>query len=611
MELVKKIKKFLLVLAITLPMTHWADSQLPDRNTFYVTPVVEGLAICLAAQNSEKVRNTVSLTSWCGKYKFDTSALLTNILNALEAGGPSGKVQVGYTLTIPLLDLYTKKGNNWSINTTKVNAYLTLVAKVNRPVVIYLAANHFDTSGPLSIELAKDKRNMMLTANGTPPDSSYFGYPIAPFTLLTDNSIPVNHYRFEALKHISQKITRLPPAVHKRIIAVTLAGELHHMFDDFENGMGVFEKTGVTDYSPESIAQFKSWLFKKYGTIKAFNKATGFDFSNFDTVAIPAKNIRTDRLASFAEHYDGFAHGFLPVSGWLWDAQGQIEKLELYVDGRGVSQIPRGFNRLDVYRAVEEIKTANVGFRFDFGFEQLTVGRHVGQVIAHAGKKRYEVAQFEFNVMPRDQAKPPNRSVPILKSLDKLEKLKGIKAWLDIPRQQQDVYFNPLARDWNAYRESQVMALMSTFHTIAKNNGIPETLLYSHQILPQLNSSWNEQLFAVGSTFGGNTPWKNGLNMYGGAVNSEWLHNFITEHQIQDYGVPEFNPQQWKQTGLHLQAMQAQYKSGARFISPYFISVTSDQSSARSAVTKMELRPDNKAEGSDLFYQAIREFAAH
>lgn len=606
----KKIKFISLAMATAFPLLGSAQMPLPERSTFYIAPVIEGLAICLSAQRSEQVRKGIAPNSHCGKYKFDSPAMLTHLLNDFEAGGAAGKVQVGYTATIPLLGLYEKKNGKWVINAAKVDDNLSLIAKVNRPVVVYLAANHFDTQGPLSEELARDKRNLLLLANGAPPDTSYFGYAVTPFTLLTDETIPVNHYRFEALRYVAQKVARLPAAVQNRIIAVTLAGELHQMFNDFENGMGVFEKASVTDYSPASAAEFKSWLSKKYRTVEAFNKTTGFTFADFGAIPLPGKNIRTDSLTSFAEHYDGFADGVLPVSGWLWTAEGQVEKLELYVDGQRVADVPRGLNRLDVYRAVEEIKTPNVGFRYDYAFDKLPVGRHVGQVVAHAAGKRYEVAQFDFNVMARDQSRLPARPVATLKSLEKLDKLKGARAWLDIPRQQQDVYFNPLARDWDEFRATQVNALLNKFYTIARQAGIPASLLYSHQIVPQVNSTWNAQLFAVDTTFAGDTSWHDGMNMYGGAANSDWVRNFIASRKIQDYGVPEFNPQQWKQPGVHLDAMVSQYKNGARFISPYFISVTSDQDSPRSAVTNMEIRPDNPAEGSAQFYRAIRELSA-
>ena len=599
-----------LLLACLPTISAAQQAPLPARSTFYIAPVIEGLGICVAAQRSESARKNTSPTSHCGQANFDTPKMLNKLLDEFEPGGAKGQVQVGYTATIQLLALFDKKGDKWVINTQRVDDNLALITKVDRPVVIYLAANHFDTQGPLSAELAKDKRNLMLLANGTPPATTYFGYAVTPFTLQTDESIPVNRYRFEALRHVAQKVAKLPAAVQKRIIAVTLSGELHHMFPDFENGMGVFDKTSVTDYSPASVATFKAWLGQKYKTIDAFNQATGFSFASFDAMPMPSKNIRSDKLSSFAEHYDGFAHGSFPVSGWLSAPDGQVDKLELFVDGQRVADVPRGLNRLDVYRAVEEIKTAGVGFRYDYAFDRLPVGRHIGQVVAHSGKTRYLVSQFDFNVMARDQSKLPVGSVPIVKSLDKLEKLKGTRAWLDLPRQQQDVYYNPLARDWDLFRASQVHALLAKFYNEALKAGVSPSLLFSHQIVPQVNSSWNAQLFAVSDTFGSQNPWHDGMNMYGSATNSDWVRGFIAQHQIKDYGVPEFNPQQWKQPGVHRDAMLAQYKGGARFISPYFISVTSDQGTARSAVTNMEIRADNQAEGSALFFHAIRELAA-
>ena len=602
-----------LALLAGLPTICAAQAPLPAREPFYIAPAIEGLGICISAKQSEKIRKGISPNSHCGLAKFNVPKMLNEVLDQFEPGGAKGQVQMGYTLTIQLLALYEKggkKGQEWVLNTRQLDDYLEIVSKVDRPVVIYLAANHFDTQGPLSAELAKDKRNLLLLANGTPPVTTYFGYAVIPFTLQTDESIPVNHYRFEALRYVAQKVAKLPANVQKRIIAVTLAGELHHMFPDFENGMGVFDKTSVTDYSPVSVAQFKAWLGQKYKTIGAFNQATGFSFENFGAIPMPAKNIRTDQLTTFAEHYDGFAPGKLPVSGWLSDPDGKIDKLELFIDGQRIADIPRELNRLDVYRAVEEIKTPNLGFRYDYAYDQLPVGRHVGQVVANAGKNRYLVSQFDFNVMARDQGKLPISSVPIVKSLDKLEKLKGTRAWLDLPRQLQDVYYNPLARDWDLFRATQVHALLEKFYNEAKKAGVSPSLLFSHQILPQVNSSWNSQLFAIDSTFGNKNPWHDGLNMYGGATNSGWVRSFIKDNKMKDYGVPEFNPQQWKQPSVHLNAMLAQYRDGARFISPYFISNTSDQSTTRNTITSLEIRPDNEAEGSSAFFHALREIAA-
>ena len=179
------------LLLACLPTLVAAQAPLPTRSTFYIAPVIEGLGICVAAQRSEAMRKGTSPTSYCGQAKFDSPKMLNQILDQLEPGGAKGQVQVGYTATIQLLALYDKgkKTDEWVLNTQRVDDYLALITKVDRPVVIYLAANHFDTQGPLSAELAKDKRNLLLLANGTPPATSYFGYAVTPFTLQTDESM--------------------------------------------------------------------------------------------------------------------------------------------------------------------------------------------------------------------------------------------------------------------------------------------------------------------------------------------------------------------------------------------------------------------------------------
>lgn len=94
--------------------------------------------------------------------------------------------------------------------------------------------------------------------------------------------------------------------------------------------------------------------------------------------------------------------------------------------------------------------------------------------------------------------------------------------------------------------------------------------------MPNANASRNSQLFAAGQTLNGSAPWKQGLNMYGGATDSAGLRDFMARNKITEYGVPE-SPQQWKGNGVHLAAMQVHYYAGARFITPYYLSVIPDR----------------------------------
>jgi hypothetical protein len=343
---------------------------------------------------------------------------------------------------------------------------------VQRPVVVYLAANHFDTQGPLATELSKDKNNLMLFSDGQPALSNYFGYSIVPYTLRVDEDITVNRFRYAALWHVAKRLAALPHHVSERVIAVSLAGELHHMFPDFESGGGKYKDIKVTDYSATSISEFRRWLEMRYGSLQRFNSANDFTYPSFDQVPAPGKNIRKEKLLSFGEHYDAYADGKLPIAGWLWDPSNRVSRLELHIDSIPVGNIERNLNRQDVYRAVKEVMTPNVGYRRDFDYSSMGPGTHVAQVVAVTGEKSYVVGQVQFVIGQRNQ-----RSVNLSKpasptSLPAIKQLPDVKAWFDLPNTPETLYFNPLARDWNTFRGQQVKNFMEKFFEIAADAGI-------------------------------------------------------------------------------------------------------------------------------------------
>ena len=602
------------LLALPAVASAQAPSLQPVRAPFLIAPTVEGMLLCDEAEADSKIVSMGAALAMCRQRKSNGAAALTRLLNTLEPGGAKGQVQVGYTLTVQLLSLYrkpVKPSKDWQIDTEQVNALLRVISQVERPVVLYLAADHFDSQGAIVEELRHDPVNLMQLRDGKPLELGYFGYQIMPWTMQTDLAIPVNHYRTLALQHIAQRIKALPKPVQNRIAAITLAGELHHMYPDFENGMGRYQDIQVTDYSAASVAGFSQWLQQQYKTIADFNARTGLVYASFDVVPAPSKDIRKETLAEFGEHYDAFADGTLPLAGWVWDPQASITQLDLYVDGRRIGPVPRGLNRLDVYRAEASILSANVGYRYDLDYSALPPGRHLAQIVAESKKGRHALAEVEFIVVPRDQSSALGRAPDRVKWLKKAKSLPGVRTWLDMPRAGQDLYFNPLARDWNRYRNHQVQQFLAAFHQVAVRSGLPADKLYSHQIVPRVNSSWNHQLLAADGTIGGQTAWKQGLNMYGGSTDSDWMRAYLAQQKITDYGVPEFHPQQWKTPGVHLAALQSHYQGGARFVSPYYFSLVPERfkGTAEHGVNRMELRPDNTKDGSNQLYQAIQTFA--
>ena len=405
----------------------------------------------------------------------------------------------------------------------------------------------------------------------------------------------------------------MPKVVQERIVAITLAGEVQQMFPNFEAGTGAYNDVQVTDYAPESVRQFREWLRQKYKTVQGFNEATQMAYQSFEEIPAPSKDIRKEPLHSFGEHYDLFASGVLPISGWLWDPQHRIQSFDLYLDKQRLGPVPRGFNRLDVYRAEAKIETPNVGFRYDLDYRSLAVGHHLVELVAECEGRKFGIWKVEFVVVARDQGPAPQLPA-FLDNFADAKDLQGVRYWLDLPKQLQDVYYNPIAKEWNEFRGWQVYDFFAKFYDVALKAGLPPEKLYSHQIVAEVNSTWNPDLFASDQILRPGVPWHAGINMYGGATSGAWMQNFIKQRDFKEFGVPEFNPQQWKQPDVALKALEAQYEEGAKFVSPYFLSVVPARfktNNSGNALSAMELRPDNSQEGSDLLYHAIQDLSAN
>lgn len=598
-----------LVAAVALWTACAAVAQpLPQRTPFYLLPTIEGLMACDDGASNLQLAQLPDVEAHCLKRGQHGAQRARALLNQLEPGGPKGQVQVGFVATLQLLSLYQRTAQGWQIDQRKLDVFFNMVAAVGRPVLLYLAADHFDSQGPLVNELVQDPRNLMHLADGTAPMSSYFGYRIVPYTLQTDEAIPVNRYRYQALRHVVRKIKTLPAKTQKLIVGVSLLGEVHHMFPNFESGMGEFAQPQVTDHSPASVAGFRLWLAQRHQRIDALNGLVGTTFGSWADVPAPGdqKGTNTGPHTAYAHH----ANGWLPITGWLWWPQGNNAHVAVVINGVRVAEAARGFNRLDVYRAVAHVTDPNVGFRHDLDLSQLPPGQHHIQVVAEHGQQRVLLGETTLTL-----SHTKGKALPAAAALSKPTKsqsVPGLHAWLDKPGPTLRVAYNPLAREWDTYRASQVKGFLQHFVQVALKAGLPPQLAFSHQIVPRVNSTWNHQLFAVEDTLAPGVPWRHGVNMYGGATHSPWLTGYMQSRQMGSYGVPEFNPQQWKIPGVHQQALRAHYAAGATFVSPYYLSVVPQRFRAgQHGVNAMEIRPDNPADGSAQFYEALRAFAAY
>ncbi|ARU04539.1 hypothetical protein CCO03_07475 [Comamonas serinivorans] len=619
-----------------------------DIARFFLTPHLDRLDICDQAQGDARLRTMAQVRRVCDglgdQLGGTAAATLSQALEALEPGGAQGAVQVGYTLTLPLLGLYRREGDDWVIDDARLNPLLALIEQVDRPVVVHLASSPVDATGPLPEALRQDARNLMQLADGSVPQRSD-GVPALAYTLLTDPDIPVNRYRFRALHEVAARLQALPEAARARIVGYTLGGELHQLFPDFEQGAGRFDPVQVTDYSPASIAAFREWLQRKWGAVRRLNAATGLAFDGFEAIDAPRGKLQDGSARTLAEHYSAYAAGQLPIAGWVHDPQGRIDSLTLFLNGKPVGEVTQGYNRLDVYRARDEVLNPNVGYRYDLDVSVLAPGRYLAQVVAQVDGLSYELAQTRFTLAGRtdslrereprparrlQEVKAGNawqrwwrhllRTLGFDRSLPTYARVPDVDSQLDLPARDLVVHYNPLAREWDLFRNHQVLAAMQALYDQAVAAGLPPGELYSHQVNDRINSAWNAQLLAVDDVWAARQAWQAGMTLYGGATHNALVLRQIRRQRLTGFAAPEFNPQQWKVRDAPLKALRAQREAGARFVSPVYLSLVPARLKAAGqgpalgpvgpGVNRLALDPANPQDGSDLFYQAIQTLAA-
>ncbi len=574
--------------ALAFAPQNFAQPQRP----FVIAPMIEWFGYC-AAGGSEKTFEAAMHV--CNSRKNFGVAELRSTLDAIEPGGARGQVQVGYTVVLNLLTLQQD-----GVQTTFDRLSATL-AGIDRPVVLYLFGNHF-ASSTLSKPLAAD--SLARFADQSIPNEKYFGGGVAPVTLDMSSPLAVNRLRQEALTLVGNWFRGLPDSSKKRIFGITLAGELHHFYDDFSGGVTRYEQIRVTDYSPATTAAFQTWLRGRYPSIDALNKVLGTRHSSFSTVMPPSKDIRGQKTVPISEHFDSYAHGVVSIDGWL-ETLPPGHSIRVDLNGQAIGRAEYGLSRQDAYEVVDSIKRAQVGFRYQLDFSKLPRGSHHLQMVVD-GPQGYLLAERDILLMTG--AKRPGATTPP-KSSSLPGAPKGLRFYVERPNNQLTLFYNPLAKDWLDFRQQQVTQAYNTWYEWAVQNGLPGDLLFSHQIGVKLFGGWNPVLFASDASIQGPQRYKKGINLYGGTASMALLHRHYLA-QGEPFAVPELHTQAWKDAAVPKQVLRELQQGGAVFVTPYFISMAPDRyRNPANAHDKFRVSPDNPAYGSDHFYRAIVDIA--
>ncbi len=573
-----------------------------------IAPMLEAASFCQEAVDDSTVSNDDDAAFLCASKHVTGASRISEALHDIgPKTSPSGRFELGYTLSVPLFRYFRLRDGRWTLDTSTLNANLQVISEVDRRVVVYLSSNHFtDAGAKLSAELARDARNLMWNATGPLVPDDYFNHPVIAWTL-SDPSAPITRMRKQAFRAALDAICALPEASRGRIAAVSVLGEVHDLFPGLMRGPGFnVPVKDVTDYSPLALLGFREWLARRYRRIEALNSEMGSSFTSFDEVDPPSRDIRQQPLSSFFEHIDAYAAGRVPVHGWINDARNRALTVTVLLDGKVSDTATTALSRTDVIEALPGLKNPNVGFRYDLDFRSVPVGIHVLEVmVSVAGAKPLLLSRRDLVVVDRTQSTPSRLAQPA-SDAEPMSSDTSLSGYLDGPAPDASILYNPLARLWLEYRNQVVRNYVEQFADIAGQSCIPKDKIFSHQVTPALTPNWNGDLFAADASKLPSSFYAPGTTLYGGAAFSPAFARMKRDLGWNRYGVGELHPIA-KLTAAQYQGMFEMHRTeGAEFVAPYYLSLTPSRIKSASALTRFRLASDNRTYGSDAYLQSIK-----
>lgn len=591
----------LFLAAVALSAWLWRGGQRP----LLLAPAIGELSDCL-----EMAPPHAPLEAACTGAQGSAAARIESTLQAL---GPQrsadGRFEMGYTLLVPLLNLFEPQGNGWAVDAQAVRRIANTVQGVQRPVVLYLFSTHFSESAPIEPVLAQDAANLAHTPQGPLPVEKYMGWPLYPWSIArTDNT--VTQRRDEAIRAVVDGVCALPAAARQRIAGVNLLGEVHHLYPDFEAGMGYGRPYVLTDYSDTSRAGFRDFLRQRFGSVAALNAYLGgASFASFDAVEPPSRDIRRERLDHFWQHIDDAAAGTLAVGGWAHDAAlpaGATPWVRVYLDGQQVGRVPARFVRQDVGDARPELGTAKVGWRYDLRFTDQPPGLHrLDIALEGEGGRLRHLATRHVAVMGRDQATPA--PVPLRQPLPPMAAPGAqVQFWIDAPQDQRAVFYNPLVPLWHAFRGQQVVRYLAHFDRLLAGTCLADVPRRTQQIYPAEKAGWDGTRFASDASLLPFGQVQLGINLYGEATYDDSFFDWLARSRQPGYSVTEFHPLR-AMDAPELRAVLDRHRvHGARTFSFFVHPPPATGARTEPPVNPFALDPANARHGSDALYRAMQ-----
>ena len=571
-----------------------------------LAPMVGVIDPCVMAQNDAVAQELSGMQVSCTGPDGSAAALVESTLAELQPSGSApGLYPLGYTLPVPLLQLFRLGKNGWGIDHDTLGRLVRTVRDTNRPLILYLFSTHFATDAPLEKALAADPANLAQTRDGPLAQGRYYGAAIHNWTFASTQT-ELTSRRVQATQALLEELCRLPAQDIAKIRGVTLLGELHHLFPDFEAGMGFAPPYRVTDYSPHSVLGFRQFLQQEFPSIEQLNRVLGADYISFEEVQPPSRDIRSEPLQRFTEHIDSFAHGILPIAGWAYvdQAEGAAPPwVHVYRNGTFVGKTPANQGRQDVLAARPAFGNANTGWRLDMDFRRLPTGLHrIDVFLEQKPGKLVPMGTRHIALMDRQQTTPqplPQKHLPTSAPADV-----RLQAHIDLPADQSAYYYNPLVPLWHAFRGQQVVEYLKFFDGVVNQSCLAGTPRYTHQIIPFTNPSWDANKFAIQASLKPMGAIRLGVSLYGDAAYGTSFPRWYGSTGHQGYGVTEFHPLKAMDAPAMRRILAQHAARGAEFLSFFLEPRWQGQLVARGH-NIFSFDPENKHFNSNYLHSSI------
>lgn len=565
-----------LAILLALPLFTPLWPLLSQARPMLLAPMIGQTEPCHTRAPLPPEHNIDPAFTQCTSEQGSAAAVIESTLQHL---GPrlshNGRYELGYTLNVPLLKFWTQHNGQWALDRPAIARMVKTIEQSDRRLILYFFSTHFSSFAPIEPVLAADPANVAVTQNGPLGMGQHYGMDVYPWSVArTDNSL--TRARTDVIQAFVDALCQHPsPEVRRRIEGITLLGEVHHLFPDFEAGMGFGGPYLITDYSAHSIEQFQTHLHKRFGSIAALNNALGgASFDNFQAITPPAKDIRRDPLQHYWEHIDAYAAGSLPVAGWLAPDKRLTGWVHIYVNGRSQARVRAGLGRQDVKEQLPHLPNANVGWRHDLDFRVFQPGIYEVAALAetHEGPPIL-LGSRNISIMDRDQSTPQrtaSQSLPPHAPMSKLQ------ASMDLPAPDTSYFYNPLATMWRDFREQQVVDYLHFVAQPLRHSCLSGTPKYIHQLFPYPNPSWDAAKFAVSQSLTQRSDLNLGISLYGESSYGQsffdwkqrtWPLGSPSNPSRKIYGITEFHPLRGMDPAELQSVFEAHSQQGAQFLS--------------------------------------------